>query len=130
MERSHRSIGIDCDMEVLMHQEIVSGTLTNDPEVVHKGLFETKPAAEVVAGDASRLIFGSGCETESAHSLRVIHERKAEAAAGSSCHMEQIMQASRELNFFSCASVGTGHEDENVNGEFLAHRERISGGQR
>lgn len=43
-EDSKCAIGIDRDMEVLVHQKIVAWTLADNPEVVHKGLLETNPA--------------------------------------------------------------------------------------
>jgi hypothetical protein len=49
MEGSHSSVGIDCDMEVLVHKKIIAGTLNDNPEIVHQGLFEIYYTVETMA---------------------------------------------------------------------------------
>jgi len=55
-EDSQSSIGIDRDVEVLMYQKIVAGTLADNSEVVHKGLLKIYYAVEAIARVTCSLI--------------------------------------------------------------------------
>src|SRR5689334_22454822 len=114
-------------MKVLVHKKVVAGTLTDDPEVVYKGFLKTNRAAEVVAGDTGRLVFGPSGKASTTNTLRVIHDRKTETAAGRKCHMEQIVQVPGEFDILPGASSSAGHKDQDVNWERTAYRERIGG---
>jgi hypothetical protein len=63
MEGCQRSIGIDSDVEVLMHQIIVAFPLADDPEVIHERFFGANPAAKVTTSYTCPMIFGSGRES-------------------------------------------------------------------
>ena len=61
-----------------MHQEIVSWSLPDDLEVVHKGGLEAYFAVVRALGLACCLILVTGCQTRAAYSLRLEMKRGVE----------------------------------------------------
>src|SRR5262250_78245 len=68
------AICIDGEMKVLVYQEVVSRTLTDDSEIIYKGLIKLtviERSLKVILGHASSLIFVAGIDSNAGNALRL-----------------------------------------------------------
>jgi len=71
--RRHVSVRIDCNMDRLVEQEVVSLTLTDDRESVDEGEFRCEAGVSVrlALADSSSPILGTTRDTDTADALRL-----------------------------------------------------------
>src|SRR5262249_22954757 len=72
------------EMKVFVYHEVVSRTLTDDPEIVYKGLIElaiTERSFKVILGHASGLISITAIQANAGNALRLEMSLAADAVA-------------------------------------------------
>src|SRR5262249_45614307 len=126
-EPGYRSIRMDRDMRVLMHQEIVAWPLTNDAEVVDKAGLKSHLAVELTLGYSCPLILVTCCQANATYSLRVVMKLRMKAPIAIKRDGEQIVKVPAERNVLPCSSSGTGNKDRDTDGKLGVGQDRRTG---
>lgn len=120
VECGHRSVWVDCHMEVLMYTEVVVCALPDDFKVVNKCFSNTRGDYYCAARNAGTLIFVAGTQSGANYSLWVIVEVQNEFTLPSVSYVEEIMQRATQSHKFASAAISTRNEHEDIDVEFAA----------
>src|SRR5262245_48861350 len=88
-KRCHFPIRIDREMEVLMHQKIVPGSLTDDLEIVHISGLEAHLSIIRTLGLACSPVLVAGRQSHTADTLRLEVKRAVESTTIIDCGSEK-----------------------------------------
>jgi len=116
MGGGHLTICIDGEMKVLVYQEVVSRTLTDDSEIIYKGLIKLtviESSLKVILGHASSLIFVAAIQANTGNALRLEMSLAANLVAIDGKGGQNVQRAI-QVHQFTNPSVSTRNEDRQI----------------
>jgi hypothetical protein len=116
VEDSYCPVGINGNVEILMHQEVVPRPLADDAEIVYEGFVKRETrhvGVEIESRYPCALIIGTGGQTHAVNSLRVVVNLKVETVAIDG-HRKQIVEVSAQADYFPGSSSCAGNKDDDT----------------
>ena len=101
-------------MNILVYQEVISGSLADDFEIVHKRKLRANPRIECSLSFTCCLVFVAADQPVAAHSLWLEVELAMDPTLGVNGVDEQDMKCSREMDKFACSPSSAGNEHEHI----------------
>ena len=108
-EPGHGPIRMDCDVEILVYEEVIPWSLADDAEVIHEGGLGSHLAVELAFGYSCSLVLIPGRQARAAHALWLEVKQGMETAAVIKRSSEQHVEVSTQGDIFPYPSICTGY---------------------